>query len=159
MLQAASLNSGKKDFKDFTFSAREWSAPTMVDPDEIRARLESLKLEGRKIMQMKLIGLSYFHVRDWIESHAYDVLDQLDEEERQRQSSYNNIAPDILFGRNAVIDEPLLIEFEDGNIFEIETPQQPEFRFSMNCIPWWIDAGTNLPNLDAMWTRTIKHNR
>lgn len=60
MLQAASLNSGKKDFKDFTFSAREWSAPTMVDPDEIRARLESLKLEGRKIKQMKLIGLSYF---------------------------------------------------------------------------------------------------
>ena len=149
MLQAASLNSGKNDFKDFTFSAREWSAPTMVDPDEIRARLESLKLEGRKIMQMKLIGLSYFHVRNWIESHAYDVLDQLDEEERQRQSNYNSIAPDILFGRNAVIDEPLLIEFEDGSIFEIETPQQPEFRFSMNCIPWWIDAGTNLPNLDA----------
>lgn len=149
MLQTASFSSGKNEFKDYKFSAREWSAPTMVDPDKIRKRLEALKLEGRIIKRMKLIGLSYFHVRDWIESHAYDVLDQLDEEERQKQSNYNNIAPDILYGRNAEIDEPLLIEFEDGDVFEIETPQQSEFRFSMNCIPWWIDAGTNLPNLDA----------
>lgn len=149
MLQTTSLSSGKNEFKDYKFSAQEWSAPTMVDPEKIKARLESLKLEGRIIKQMGLIGLSYFHVRDWIENHAYDVLDQLDEEERQKQSNYNNIPPDILFGRNAEIDEPLLIEFEDGDILEIETPQQPEFRFSMNCIPWWIDAGTNLPNLDA----------
>jgi hypothetical protein len=149
MLNTLSFCSGKNEFKDDTFSASEWSAPTMIDPHEIRARFKSLKLEGRKIKQMKLIGLSYFHVRDWIESYAYDVLDQLDEEKRQKQSDYNHIAPDVLFGRNAEIDEPLLIEFEDGDIFEIETLQQSAFRFSMNCIPWWIDAGTNLPNLDA----------
>lgn len=149
MLQTTFSSFGKNEFKENTFSAQEWFAPTMVDPDEIKTRLESLKLVGRKIKQMKLIGLSYFHVRDWIERHAYDVLDQLDEEERRKQSNYNNIAPDVIFGRNAKIDEPLLIEFEDGDVFEIETPQQTEFRFSMNCIPWWIDAGTNLPNLDA----------
>ena len=31
---------------------------------------------------------------------------------------------------------PLLIEFEDGDVFEIDTPQTPEFRIGMNCIPW-----------------------
>ncbi len=149
MLQATYYSSGKNDFKDFTFSAQEWSAPTMVDPNEIKARIASLRLEGRKIQNLRLIGLSYFHTRDWVESHAYDVLSDLDEKERQIQSNYNSIAPDTPFGRYAEIDEPLLIEFEDGDVFEIETPQEPEFRFSMNCIPWWIDAGTNLPNLDA----------
>ena len=30
---------------------------------------------------------------------------------------------------------------------EIDTPQDPCYRFSMNCITWHIDAGTNLPKL------------
>ena len=53
------------------------------------------------------------------------------------------------FSRYAQIDEPFLIEFEDGDIFEVDTPQDPEFRMSMNCIPWWIKAGTNQPNVEA----------
>ena len=149
MLQSTFYSEGKNEFKDYTFSAREWSAPTIVDPKETKERLADLRLEGRVIKRMKFIGLSYYHVRDWIESHAYDVMDQLDEEERQKRSDYNNISPDILFGRHAEIDEPLLIKFEDNDVFEIDTPQEPEFCFSMNCIPWWIHAGTNLPNLDA----------
>lgn len=149
MLQETKNSLGKNEYKDGAFSAREWSAPTMVNPDEIKARIASFNLEGRRIKRMKMIGFSYFHTRDWIESHAYNALEHLSEEERQRQSNYSNIALDTMFGRCAVIDEPLLIEFEDGDVFEIVTPQQPEFRFSMNCIPWWIGAGTNLPNLDA----------
>ena len=149
MLQTIYFSSGKNDFKDNMFDAEEWSAPTMVEPNVIKTRLASMKLEGRKIKRMKLIGLSYMHTPEWIEESAYNVLDQLEEEERQKRSDYHNIAPEMLFGRKAMVDEPLLIEFEDGNVFEIKTPQQPEFRFSMNCIPWGIDAGTNLPNLDA----------
>ncbi|MDO4515068.1 MAG: hypothetical protein Q4B72_13680, partial [Lachnospiraceae bacterium] len=39
--------------------------------------------------------------------------------------------------------------FDDGGIFEIDTPQEPEFRISMNCIPWWIRAETSQPNIEA----------
>lgn len=163
MLQKTYYSSGKDDYKDHTFSAQEWSAPYMVDPIEIRSRLDSLKLEGRTIKSLKLIGLSYPHVRDWIEEHAYVSLEQFEEEERHLRSEYRNIAGDIQYARYAEIDEPILIKFEDGSIFEIETPQEPEFRFSMDCIPWSIGAGTNMPNLDAniMFSpcigRTIKH--
>ena len=149
MISSTIYSKGKDNFKDYTFSAREWSAPTMVSPKEIRERIDSFALCGRKIKRMRMIGLSYFHTRDWVEEAAYRQVEHLPEKERQLKSDYSTIDPDMQFNRYAEIDEPLLIEFEDGDVFEIETPQAPEFRMSMNCIPWWIDAGTNQPNIEA----------
>lgn len=105
------------------------------------------------------MGHCYNLTRNWIEERAYASLESLTEEERQKQSDYANIAPDTQYSRFAEIDEPLLIKFEDetnsesifyeGDIFEIDTPQQSEFRLSMNCIPWRINAGTNAQNAEA----------
>lgn len=149
MISNTIYSKGRDDFKDYTFSAREWSAPTMVSPKEIRERIDSFALCGRKIKRMRLIGLSYFHTRDWVEEAAYRQVEHLPEEERQLKSNYPTIDPTMQFSRYAQIDEPFLIEFEDGDVFEIDTPQDPEFRMSMNCIPWWIGAGTNQPNVEA----------
>jgi len=96
-----------------------------------------------------MIGLSYFFTGDWIEDAVYIQLDNLPEEERQRKSNYANIDHSAVLARSSQIDEPLLIRFEDDDPFEIDTPQQPEFRMSMNCIPWNIEAGTNAPNVNA----------
>lgn len=149
MLEETYYSNGKNNFKDNIFSAQEWSAPSMVSPAEIKSLIESFKLEGRKIKRLKMIGLAYNLRREWIEERAYNFYEGLDEEERQEKSNYLNIESAIPYCRYAEIDEPLLIEFEDGNVFEIDTPQQPEFSMSMNCIPWWINAGTNLPNANA----------
>ena len=149
MISNTIYSKGRDNFKEYTFSAREWSAPTMVSPTEIRERIDSFALCGRKIKRMRLIGLSYFHTRDWVEEAAYRQVEHLPEEERQRRSNYPTIDPAMQFSRYAQIDEPILIEFEDGDVFEIDTPQDPEFRMSMNCIPWWINAGTNQPNIEA----------
>lgn len=73
MLSNAIYSKGKDDFKDYTFSAKEWSAPTTVSPDEIRNRVDSFALCGRKIKRMRLIGLSYFHTRDRVEEGSYYV--------------------------------------------------------------------------------------
>ena len=136
-------------FTDYTFSGKDWSAPSLKYAAEIKKELEKMQLVGRQIKKMKMIGLSYYLTRNWIESAAYNVLSHLPEDERQDMSNYKNISPDMEFSRYSEIDEPFLIEFEDGDIFEIDTPQDPCYRFSMNCIPWHIDAGTNLPNVDA----------
>lgn len=149
MISNTIYSKGRDQFKDDTFSSREWSAPTMVSPEEIRERIDSFALCGRKIKRMKLIGFSYYHTRDWVEEAAYRQVEHLPEEERQRKSNYQTIDSDMQFYRYAETDEPILIEFEDGAIFEIDTPQDPEFRMSMNCIPWWINAGTNQPNIEA----------
>lgn len=149
MIEKTYYGEGEDFFKNYTFSSREWSAPIMVSPKEIRERIDGFALCGRKIKRMRMIGLSYQHSRHWVEAAAYRQLEHLPEEERQRKSDYINILPDMGFNRCAEIDEPLLIEFEDGDVFEIDTPQEPEFRMSMNCIPWQINAGTNAPNADA----------
>lgn len=152
MLQTIYSRSRNKEynhFTSFTFSAQEWSAPSLVDPIEIQVHFASFNLEGRTITDMRFVGLCYHHRREMIEEHAYCFLDHLDEEERKKHSEYENIDPDMPFYRAVTIDEPFLIEFKDGDTFEIETEQEPEYRFSMNCIPWDINAGTNSPNLDA----------
>ena len=150
MISETLISKGKNNFDDYVFSSLEWSAPTMVSPEEIRRRLNSFKLTGRKITRLRFIGLSYFHTRDWIEDSAYNALpDDMSEEERQFKSDYNNINPALELPRCSEIDEPFLICFENGDTFEIDAPQEPEFRFSLNCIPWNIDSGCNGPNLDA----------
>ena len=94
MISETLISKGKNNFDDYVFSSLEWSAPTMVSPEEIRRRLNSFKLIGRKITRLRFIGLSYFHTRDWIEDSAYNALpDDMSEEERQFKSDYNNINP------------------------------------------------------------------
>lgn len=149
MLKHTYYGNGRNSFRDNIFSASEWSAPSMVSPAEITSLAASFKLEGRRIKRLKMIGLAYNLRRNWIEDRAYHYYEEPDEEERQEMSGYAQIDPAVPYCRYAEIDEPLLIEFEDGDVFEIVTPQEPEFRMSMNCIPWGIDAGTNLPNVDA----------
>lgn len=149
MLEKTYYSSGKNEFKNNVFSWHEWSAPTMVSPVEIRELLSSFKLEGRKVRRLKIVGMAYNLSRVWIENRAYMFHSELEEEERQKRSQYDNIASEVSFCRYVEIDEPLMIEFDDGDRFEIETPQEPEFSISMNCIPWDIEAGTNDQNVDA----------
>lgn len=139
------------NFSKGEFSWREWSAPEFTSAAELREYLDSLNLVGRKIKELKMIGYSYMHTRDWVEESAYchykSLLD--DKSEIARLSDYDNIDPDLLYDRYAQIDEPLLIRFEDEDRLEIICPVEGKTQVSMNHIPWWIDAGTNLPNEDA----------
>ncbi len=136
-------------FTNYTFSGKEWSAPMLKSAEMIKKELDKMQLVGKQIRRMKMIGLSYYLTRDWIEDVAYSRLSHLPKDERQYQSNYKNIPPDMEFLRYSDIDEPFLIEFEDGDVFEIDTPQDPYYRFSMNRIPWGIGSGANSPNVDA----------
>lgn len=159
MLEQTLYSNGDNKFEDNTFSESEWSAPTMVDVAEITDKVNSFNLAGRKIKDIRFVGHCYNLTRDWIEERAYSSLESLPEEERQKKSNYANILPETLYLRFAEIDEPLLIKFDDetdsddifydGDTLEVDTPQQPEFRLSMNCIPWGINAETNSRNAEA----------
>ena len=58
MLEKTYYSNGKNKFEDYTFSSQEWSAPSMVSPGEIRKMISSFKLEGQKIMKLRMIGFS-----------------------------------------------------------------------------------------------------
>ncbi len=135
----------KRNFDCFDkgkFSWRAWSAPVLFSPAEIRKRLDVLRLEGRKITDLKLVGLnyclSYYHLESML-------LKEPDESGNNVQS----IDLETPIGICAEIDEPMLIRFEDGDVLEIMEETDGEHRISMNRIPWDIKAGTNLPNIDA----------
>lgn len=116
----------EKDKFTEVFDQREWSAPYMVDPEAIRNRLESFHLEGRTIQSFHSVGGSLFHEED-----DFDF------------------SPDAVHYREMVLDEPFLIRFEDGDVFEILCGMMPEFQMSMNCIPWEIEPYVRAVNADA----------
>ena len=150
MLEKTIWSTGKNQFVNNTFDAREWSAPIMVSPAEIEDRITAMNLVGRKIESVRVMGLSFWHTEDWLEDSAYNALpEEMPEEEKQRKSEYANISDELMLARFAHIDEPFLIKFTDGDVFEIDTPQTPEYQFSMNCIPWDIKTNTRTNNLDA----------
>lgn len=150
MLDKTVWSNGKDRFENHEFDHYEWSAPFMVSPKEIEARIQSMNLVGREIESVRVIGFSFWHTEDWIEEAMYSALpDDMPEDEKQRKSEYANVSDDLLFARFAHIDEPFLIKFTDGDVFEIDTPQTPEYRFSMNCIPWDIKTYMYTNNLDA----------
>ena len=151
MLEKTIYSQGKNQYKDNTFCSQEWSAPIMVSPTEIEERISEMKLVGRTLSAVRIMGLSFWHTEDWIEDAAYNELPaDMPEEERQEKSNYANVSDDLEFARFAHIDEPFLIKFTDGDVFEIDTPQTPEYRFSLNCVPWNIHTNTRINNVDAM---------
>ena len=144
------VSSGKNQFDNNVFSSREWSAPTLITAGEVRAFLRHLHLEGRKIKDILMIGYSYMHTRDWVEEYAYNHMpEELADAEKAARSDYDRLDSRFPFPRSIESDQPLLVRFEDGDTFEIDTPQVPEFRMSMNCIPWHIDTDCNYANCRA----------
>ena len=144
MLEKTIWSKGKDQFENNTFDSREWSAPNMVSQNEIEERIKAMNLVGRQIESVRAMGLSFWHTEDWLEDSAYNSLpEEMPEDEKQLKSDYANISDDLILARFAHIDEPFLIKFTDGDVFEIDTPQTPEYRFSMNCIPWDIKTKKN----------------
>lgn len=99
----------KKDMDDFekaVFTEQGWGVPRMEAPQELRDRLDSLHLCGRKIKNMRIIGTSYIDT------------------ELKRGRPY---------WRGTDVDTPLLIQFEDGDVLEAEAPWEQVFAVSMSC--------------------------
>ena len=149
MLKETYYTNGKNQFKEGRYDRGEWSAPYMVSCEEIRQRIDSYHLQGRKIKDIRAIGMSYIHRIDDIEDCAYRLLEGVGEDERQEKSEYENLDLDMLMNRCLEIDEPLLIKFDNDEVFEIVTQQAPEYRMNMNSIPWLISYEVNCPNVKA----------
>ena len=98
-------------------------------PEQIRRKLAGYKLEGRRITGLKLLGYSYAQSETNIEEIADD--------------------PNALFWRCACVDEPLLIQFDDGSVFDIDTPQEPEFNFGLDRAVWQAESHWGPTNVDA----------
>ncbi len=76
MMKETFYTNGKNNFENYEFDRDEWSAPYMVSYKEIKERIDDYELIGRKIDNIRAVGHSYWHTREWIEERAYCMLEE-----------------------------------------------------------------------------------
>lgn len=144
------LSKGNNKFTNNTYSYWEWSAPILQTYDEILSKFKELKLEGRIIKDIRCVGMAYNWTDDNIANCVYNMLDEMANEQRKSLKNSRAFLPDgIYLLRWAEIDEPMLIEFEDGDILAIDYSEGSSIRIDMNTIPKNISFGTNRPTVHA----------
>ena len=105
-------------FKDNKFNWFEWDVPVVTDPIELRKRIDSFNIGYRTIKNIVFTG-SYFdndaQFANWIDESSMEP-------------------------KMAEIDEPLLIEFEDGDVLSVLFSDVSTVKIGMNDIPLLIDS-------------------
>lgn len=144
------LSKGKNNFKNNVYSYWEWSAPILQTYDELISKINELKLEGRIVKNVYCIGMAYNWTDDNIADSIYNTLESMTPEKRNALPNPKAFLPEgVYLSRWAEIDEPFLIEFEDGDILAIDYSEGSSVRLEMNTIPENISFGTNSPTIHA----------
>lgn len=142
-------SSGEDVFENNVFNHLEWSAPFMIHSRAISEWIELMCLEGRIIKKIRLIGPNYIHVWDYMLREASRQFPHKSIDEMAKLPGYEAIPAETMYSREVKTDDPLLIAFNDGDVFEIAGPHEPVYRLDMNCIPWEIKGSQYDPNEDA----------
>lgn len=149
---------GSNNFKDGEFDYFEWSAPVIQDRDNLKKKLDSFKLIGRRIKSMRFVGHCYNLTEDGIEER---ILDSMEEKGIDTKQFDNGLFYELrelddldqelpITCSCAMIDEPFIIYFEDdfGDL-EIDYSEGSTVRLGSNCIPEGIEPGVNRRSFDA----------
>ena len=138
------LSDGKNNFPNNEFSFWEWSAPVLQTHEEVMAKIKELKLQGRVIKGFYSVGMGYNWTDDNIGEAIYNTTERMIKENRISSKGPFPFLPEgVYIPRYAEIDEPFLIEFEDGDILGVDYSEGSCVRMEMNSIPKDIKFGTN----------------
>ncbi len=144
------LSDGKNNFADNAYSYWEWSAPILQSHDELLGKIKELKLEGRIVKNIRCVGTAYNWSEDNIADCIYNILDRMTAEERNNLKNPRAFLPEgVYLSRWAEIDEPILVEFEDGDVLAIDYSEGSSVRLDINTLPFDISFGTNSPTVHA----------
>lgn len=123
---------------EFDFSS--WNALETSDADSLRKRINGMQLVGRTIKDIRFIS----HVYDIDEVCLMDKLGFASERYLNRSLDWFPQLADIddsyPYPLHIQMDDPVLIRFEDGDQYEIETSRAGVFNANMNSIPWDADG-------------------
>ncbi len=138
------FSDGKNNYQNNKFSFWEWSAPVLQTHDEIMTQIKEMKLQGRVIKGFHTVGMGYNWTDYCIDETIYNVLERMIKENRiSPEGSFPFLPEGVYIPRYAEIDEPFLIEFEDGDILGIDYSDASCVRMELNTIPQNINFGTN----------------
>ena len=127
---------GNNQFKDNEFDYWTWSAPILQTHEEVVDKVEELKLVGRTIKDIQAIGYNYSITSA---DCFYDIFTAI-------QRGDDNALETLEFPCGILVDEPILIQFEDGDILGIDFSESSSIRMELNTLPWNLNYGINRPN-------------
>ena len=131
---------GNNQFKDNKFDFWTWSAPILQTQEEVVAAIHRLKLIGRTIKDIQAVGYGYDYNLDYDDFR--DFIEAVYKGDDKALASME-------FPCSVDIDEPLLIQFEDGDTLGIDFSEGSSIRMEMNTLPWRIGSGINAKNFHA----------
>ena len=138
------LSNGKNKFPNNEFSFWEWSAPVLQTHEEVMGKIKEMKLQGRVIKSFYTVGMGYNWTDDNIGEAIYNFTERMIKEKRiSSKSSFPFLPEGVYIPRCAEIDEPFLIEFEDGDILGVDYSEGSCVRMELNTIPKDIKFGIN----------------
>ena len=140
------ISEGKNNYKNNEFAFWEWSAPILQTHEEVMTKIKELKLQGRKIKKFYAVGMGYNWTDDAVGSAIYNVLEgMINEKQISKNGPFPFFPQGVHISRYVEIDEPFLIEFEDGDVLGVDYSEGSSVRLEMNTIPKDIHYGTNRP--------------
>lgn len=124
------------------FRLEHWTAESYFTADEICSVLNSFHLVGREIWDLRTSSFDFFHRAEDILNEVGRYVQGEDENSRRNVSAYAYLPKNVKLERKMEIDEPLVIEFKDGDTFEIDIDMNPSYYLSMNRIPESVFGNT-----------------
>ena len=122
-------------FPSGLFSNANWSSIRCRTAAEVRSTLDSFRLVGRRIWSLHTSSHDFLNGAENVLASAGKYVEGEEEYSRKNICAYANLPKRTRIVRQMEIDEPFVVEFEDGDTFEIDAAMEPEFLMSMNRIP------------------------
>jgi len=142
---------GNNVFLNNIYDPERWSAGLLQMPEEVVTFFKNTQIAGRKIQHIYTVGPAYNLSKEWIQNFAIAIASKHNEEnpENPIPPLIECIPADSVFSRFILLDQPLIIEFDSGDRFEILFSRCSEVRMSINKLPKELRAPNALPNVDC----------
>ena len=130
---------GDNYFRNNRFDYWTWSAPILQTAEEVVAKIHELQIIGRVVKDIRSI------------SHNWGFLfnDSYQETFKAIRNKDDKALSTLEFECSVEIDEPLLIQFEDGDVLGIDFSEGSSIRMDMNTLSWDILSSIDERNFHA----------
>ena len=130
---------GDNYFRNNRFDFWTWSAPILQTAEEVFAKIHELQIIGRVVKDIRSISHNY----GFLFNDSYrEIFKAIRNKDDKALSALN-------FECSVEIDEPLLIQFEDGDVLGIDFSEGSSIRMDMNTLSWDILSSIDERNFHA----------
>jgi hypothetical protein len=139
---------GDNIFPDNIYDAERWSAPVIQMPEELAAYFRSAGIAGRRISRIHMVGPGYNFSQEWMLNFALSLSMAQKDPEKAFPPVIDFIPPDEPVSRLALVDKPVIIEFDTGDSLAVLFDRGSEVRVALNSLPKDLISGPEAGNVD-----------